>query len=160
MAYKKTPRRRASARRRGPDDIGGLAATASRTCSRSSMRRTARDARQRDACSALEAGIVRGVRRESGVPRSSAGGGADAAAARILGETRTPGAHLRVTFDQPDHPIAYGYPAHARVPAELRRLLDAALVARMAYCTTCLDGPYVTSGVVMEWGDATGRRSS
>ena len=55
---------------------------------------------------------MRGVRRESGgVPRSSAGGGAAAAAAAQDAETRTPGAHVRVSFARPEHPIAYGYPA-------------------------------------------------
>ena len=107
---------------------------------------------------ALEGGIVRGVRRESGgVPRSSAGGGAAAAAASQFTETRTPGSHLRVSFAQPEHPIAYGYPAQTYVfrqnyalYAVPRRWL------RMAYCTTCLDGPFDASGVVMEWGDRGG----
>jgi hypothetical protein len=107
---------------------------------------------------ALEGGLVRGVRRESGgVPRSSAGGGAAAAAASQFTETRTPGSHLRVTFAQPEHPIAYGYPARTHVfrqnyavYAVPRRWL------RMAYCTTCLDGPFDASGVVMEWGDREG----
>ena len=71
--------------------------------------------------------------------------------------TRTPGSHLRVTFDRADHPIAYGYSPHTYVfrqnfplYAEPRRWL------RMAYCTTCLDGPIDTSTVVLEWGDTTG----
>ncbi len=106
----------------------------------------------------LEAGVVRGVRRESGgVPRSAAGGGADAAGASQFTETRTPGSHLRVTFAQPEHPIAYGYSAHTYVfrenyalYAQPRRWL------RMAYCTTCLDGPFDPSGVVMTWGDTDG----
>ncbi|MGO9037998.1 MAG: M14 family zinc carboxypeptidase [Steroidobacteraceae bacterium] len=106
----------------------------------------------------LEGGIVRGVRRESGgVPRSSAGGGAAAAAASQFTETRTPGSHLRVSFAQPEHPIAYGYPSRTHVfrqnyalYAVPRRWL------RMAYCTTCLDGPFDASGVVMEWGDRDG----
>ncbi|HTV94573.1 MAG TPA: M14 family zinc carboxypeptidase [Steroidobacteraceae bacterium] len=106
----------------------------------------------------LEGGLVRGIRRESGgVPRSSQGGGAAAAAASQFSETRTPGSHLRVTFAQPDHPIAYGYPAHTHVfrqnyalYAVPRRWL------RMAYCTTCLDGPFDPSGVVMTWGDSDG----
>ena len=104
---------------------------------------------------ALEGGIVRGVRREAGgVPRSTAGGGAAAAAAANDAVTRTPGAHLRVTFARPDHPIAYGYPTHTQVfrqnfalYAMPRRWL------RMAYCTTCLDGPIDPSGVVLQWGD-------
>ncbi|MDB6007752.1 MAG: hypothetical protein JWL65_2 [Gammaproteobacteria bacterium] len=107
----------------------------------------------------LEGGIVRGVRREAGgVPRSTAGGGAAAAAAANDAVTRTPGAHLRVSFARPDHPIAYGYPAHTQVfrqnfalYATPRRWL------RMAYCTSCLDGPIDPSGVVLQWGDGAGQ---
>jgi hypothetical protein len=107
---------------------------------------------------ALEGGMVRGVRRdEGGVPRSSAGGGAAAAASSQAAATRTPGAHLRVTFARPQHPIAYGYPAHTHVfrqnfplYATPRRWL------RAAYCTTCLDGPFDPRGVVLEWGDRDG----
>lgn len=107
----------------------------------------------------LEGGIVRGIRRESGgVPRSTAGGGAAAAAAANDAVTRTPGAHLRVTFLRPNHPIAYGYSAHTYVfrqnfplYAMPRRWL------RMAYCTTCLDGPVDPKGVVMQWGDTDGQ---
>jgi len=109
----------------------------------------------------LEAGIVRGVRRDSGgVPRSSQGGGAAAAAAAQDAVTRTPGTHVRVHFLQADHPIAYGYPASTEVfrqnyalYATPRRWL------RMAYCTTCLDGPSDLSGVVLEWGTADGDAS-
>jgi Zinc carboxypeptidase len=106
----------------------------------------------------LEAGLVRGVRRDAGgVPRSSQGGGNEAAAAAQQSFTRTPGSHLRVTFDRPEHPIAYGYSAHTYVfrqnfplYATPRRWL------RMAYCTTCLDGPVDASSVVLEWGDTAG----
>lgn len=106
----------------------------------------------------LEAGMVRGVRRDSGgVPRSSQGGGAESAAAAQETFTRTPGAHVRVTFDRPEHPIAYGYPARTHVfrqnfplYATPRRWL------RMAYCTTCLDGPVDARSVVLEWGDRDG----
>ena len=106
----------------------------------------------------LEAGLVRGVRREAGgVPRSSQGGGAAAAAAAQSAVTRTPGSHLRVTFARPDHPIAYGYASRTWVfrqnfplYATPRRWL------RMAYCTSCLDGPVDPSGVVLEWGDREG----
>jgi hypothetical protein len=106
----------------------------------------------------IEGGIVRGVRRDSGgPPRSSQGGGAAAAAAAQESITRTPGAHLRVTFARPDHPIAYGYPSHSYVFRQNfplysipRRWL------RMAYCTTCLDGPFDASSVVLEWGDREG----
>ena len=108
---------------------------------------------------ALEGGIVRGVRRDSGgVPRSSQGGGTRFRCSRAASQpTRTPGAHVRVTFDRPEHPIAYGYSPRTYVfrqnfplYAMPRRWL------RMAYCTTCLDGPIDASGVVLEWGDREG----
>jgi hypothetical protein len=106
----------------------------------------------------LEGGIVRGVRREAGgVPRSSAGGGAAAAAAAAQAETRTPGSHVRVSFKQPEHPIAYGYPEHTHVFRQNYALYSVPRSwLRMSYCTTCLDGPFDPSGVVMEWGDADG----
>ncbi|HUO96672.1 MAG TPA: M14 family zinc carboxypeptidase [Steroidobacteraceae bacterium] len=106
----------------------------------------------------LEAGLVRGVRREAGgVPRSSQGGGADAAAAAQQAATRTPGAHLRVSFARPDHPLAYGYPARTHVFRQNFALYSTPRRwLRMAYCTTCLDGPYDPSGVVLEWGDRDG----
>jgi Zinc carboxypeptidase len=107
---------------------------------------------------ALEGGIVRGVRRNAGgVPRTSQGGGSESAAAAQQAEMRTPGAHVRVTFDRREHPIAYGYPERTYVfrqnfplYAMPRRWL------RMAYCTTCLDGPVDTNSVVLEWGDREG----
>ncbi len=50
---------------------------------------------------ALEGGLVRFVRRSSGgVPRSAAGGGGSSSAASRQTATRTPGAHVRVTFDR------------------------------------------------------------
>jgi hypothetical protein len=104
---------------------------------------------------ALEGGLVRFVRRSSGgVPRSAAGGGGASSAASQQTGTRTPGAHVRVTFDRPDHPIAYGYPAHTWVFRQNFPLYNIPRRwLRMAYCTTCLDGPEDRSGVVMEWGD-------
>jgi hypothetical protein len=107
---------------------------------------------------ALEGGLVRGVRRESGgVPRSTQGGGAAAAAASQSAVTRTPGAHLRVSFARPDHPIAYGYAAHTWVFRQNFPLYSTPRSwLRMAYCTTCLDGPFDPSGVVLEWGDREG----
>lgn len=103
---------------------------------------------------ALEGGIVRGVRRSAGgVPRSSDGGGATAAAAAVGATTRTPGSHLRVTFTQPAHPLAYGQPAQGTVFRQNFPLYDTPLSwIRMAYCTSCLDGPPDASGVVMRWG--------
>ena len=107
---------------------------------------------------ALEGGIVRGVRRDAGrVPRSSQGGGVESAAASQETDTRTPGAHVRVTFDRPDHPIAYGYSARTDVFRQNFPLYAMPRQwLRMAYCTTCLDGPVDTSSVVMEWGDRGG----
>jgi hypothetical protein len=108
---------------------------------------------------ALEGGLVRFVRRSSGgVPRSTAGGGGASSAASQQAATRTPGAHVRVTFDRPDHPIAYGYPAHTYVFRQNFPLYNVPhRWLRMAYCTTCLDGPEDRSGVVMEWGDTDGK---
>ena len=108
---------------------------------------------------ALEGGLVRFVRRSSGgVPRSTQGGGAASAAAAQQAATRTPGAHVRVTFDRADHPISYGYPAHTYVFRQNFPLYDVPRRwLRMAYCTTCLDGPEDRSGVVMEWGDTNGK---
>jgi hypothetical protein len=107
---------------------------------------------------ALEGGLVRFVRRASGgVPRSAAGGGGASSAASQQAATRTPGAHVRVTFNRPDHPIAYGYPAHTYVFRQNFPLYNIPRRwLRMAYCTTCLDGPEDRSGVVMEWGDTDG----
>ena len=104
---------------------------------------------------ALDGGLVRFVRRSSGgVPRSAAGGGS-ASAAAAQGTTRTPGAHVRVTFDRPDHPIAYGYPQRTWVFRQNFPLYNTPRRwLRMAYCTTCLDGPEDRSGIVMEWGDS------
>jgi hypothetical protein len=105
---------------------------------------------------ALEGGLVRFVRRASGgVPRSAAGGGGSSSAASLQAATRTPGAHVRVTFDRPDHPIAYGYPLHTWVFRQNFPLYNTPRHwLRMAYCTTCLDGPEDRSGIVMEWGDS------
>jgi hypothetical protein len=107
---------------------------------------------------ALEAGMVRGVRRAAGgVPRSTQGGGAASAAEAQNAVTRTPGAHVRVSFAQPEHPLAYGYAARTHVFRQNFPLYDVPLRwLRMAYCTTCLDGPEDRSGVVMEWGDRDG----
>ncbi len=103
---------------------------------------------------ALEGGIVRGVRRSSGgVPRSSQGGGTESAAAAQEAATRTPGAHVRVTFDRPEHPLAYGYPVETWVFRQNFPLYDVPRRwLRMAYCTTCLDGPSDRTDIVMEWG--------
>jgi hypothetical protein len=83
----------------------------------------------------LESGLVRNVQR-----------------ADLPGVT-TPGAHLRTSFLQPEHPIAYGYQAESyafRSPYSFydppRRWLT------MSYCTSCLTGPIDLRNVVMQWG--------
>ncbi len=103
----------------------------------------------------IEGGIVRGIRCDSGgVPRSSQGGGAAAAAAAQDAVTRTPGAHLRTHFVHTDHPISYGYPASTHVFRQNYALYSTPRRwLRMAYCTTCLDGPVDARDVVLEWGD-------
>jgi hypothetical protein len=105
---------------------------------------------------ALEGGIVRGVRRDSGgTPRSAGSGGAESAQAAMESVTRTPGAHVRVSFAQPDHPIAYGYPTHTYVFRQNYPLYAVPRHwLRMAFCTTCLDGPADRGSVVMQWGDS------
>jgi len=103
----------------------------------------------------LEGGIVRGVRRDSGgVPRSTAGGGAASSEASRESVTRTPGAHVRVSFTRPDHPIAYGYTRSTYVFRQNFALYSLPRRwLRMAYCQTCLDGPIDMRGVVLQWGD-------
>jgi hypothetical protein len=107
---------------------------------------------------ALEGGIVRGVRRAAGgVPRSTQGGGEASSAAAQQAETRTPGAHVRATFARPDHPLAYGYAPRTYVFRQNFPLYDTPRRSlRMAYCTSCLDGPLDRRGVVLEWGDREG----
>jgi hypothetical protein len=87
---------------------------------------------------ALDGGLVRFVRRASGTG------------------VRTPGVELRAEFTKPEHPLAYGYGATTSVfRADLpvydlpRRWL------RMAYCTSCLDGPVDRRWVVLQWGSQT-----
>ena len=83
----------------------------------------------------LESGLVRNLQR-----------------ADLHGVT-TPGVHLRTSFLQPAHPIAYGQPAEGyafRSPYSFydppRRWLT------MSYCTSCLAGPIDLRNVVMQWG--------
>jgi len=98
---------------------------------------------------ALEGGLARGVRRAEGGPSLRLGQGQAA--------TRTPGAHLRVTFARPDHPLAYGYPERTHVFRQNFPLYDAPRSwLRMAYCTSCLDGPEDREAIVLEWGDRAG----
>jgi hypothetical protein len=65
----------------------------------------------------------------------------------------TPGAVLRTTFKQPEHPLAYGYDTETSV---FRSNLPVYETPRrwltMAYCTSCLTGPRDERHVVMTWG--------
>src|SRR4029077_9164795 len=91
------------------------------------------------------------------VPRTSGGGGGSAAASQAS-TAKTPGAHVRVSFARPEHPIAYGYPARTWVFRQNYALYSLPRTwLRMAYCTTCLDGPIDTSSIVLEWGDREGQ---
>ena len=107
---------------------------------------------------ALEGGIVRGVRRDSGgVPRVAAGGGAAAAAASQDAVTRTPGSHVRVNFARPDHPIAYGYPASSQVFRQNFALYaDAAALAAHGLLHQLSRRPGGCPHVVLQWGSADG----
>ncbi len=84
---------------------------------------------------ALEGGLVRGVPRASST------------------SVFTPGAEIRATFAQPDHPISYGY---GQETAIFRTNLPVYDTPRhwvtMAYCTSCLTGPKDPGRVVMTWG--------
>jgi len=84
---------------------------------------------------ALEGGLVRNVPRTAG------------------SKVFTPGSELRATFNQPGHPIAYGY---GKETAVFRTDLPVYQTPRrwltMAYCTSCLTGPVDERHVVMTWG--------
>ena len=84
---------------------------------------------------ALEGGLVRGVERAD------------------VKDVFTPGAVLRTSFSQPEHPIAYGY---GEETSALRTNLPVYKTPRrwltMAYCTSCLTGPPDERHIVMEWG--------
>jgi hypothetical protein len=83
---------------------------------------------------ALDGGLVRHVRR------------ADAG-------VRTPGVELRTRFTRPDHPLAYGYPETPSVFRSGYAVYDLPRAwTEMSYCTSCLDGPFDTSAVVLQWG--------
>jgi len=65
--------------------------------------------------------------------------------------------HVRVSFDRLDSPLAYGYAARTHVFRQNFPLYDSPRRwLRMAYCTTCLDGPEDRSTVILEWGDREG----
>jgi hypothetical protein len=61
---------------------------------------------------------------------------------------------MRTHFVHTDHPISYGYPASTHVFRQNYALYSTPRRwLRMAYCTTCLDGPVDARDVVLEWGD-------
>ena len=84
---------------------------------------------------ALEGGLVRNVPRAQEI------------------DVFTPGAELRATFRQADHPIGYGY---AKETVVFRTNLPVYDTPRrwltMAYCTSCLTGPVDERHVVLSWG--------
>jgi hypothetical protein len=83
----------------------------------------------------LETGLVRNVRRASDTGIS------------------TPGVELAVSFLKPDHPLAYGYPKGTSVFRSNLPVYDLPRRwHRMAYCTSCLDGPVDRRWAVMVWG--------
>jgi len=87
----------------------------------------------------LEGGLVRHVRR--------------ARETRV--RIRTPGVELRAQFLKPDHPLSYGYPDTTTVFRTNFPVYDLPRRwLRMAYCTSCLDGPVDTRSVVLQWGTA------
>lgn len=84
---------------------------------------------------ALDGGLIRFVRRaeQAGI--------------------RTPGAELRTRFLQSEHPLAYGYGEETTVFRANYPIYDLPRAwVRMAYCTSCLDGPVDSRSVVLEWG--------
>jgi hypothetical protein len=99
----------------------------------------------------LEGGMVRGVRRAARRDPHTAQVGAAHAA-------WSPGSELRASFAREDHPLAYGYGARTSVFRGSFPVYDVPRRwLRMAYCTSCLDGPEDRSAVVLEWGDRDGR---
>jgi len=84
---------------------------------------------------ALEGGLVRHVRR-----------------AHATG-IRTPGVELTAQFLTPGHPLAYGYGSITSVFRADYPVYDLPRRwLRMAYCTSCLDGPVDMRWVVLQWG--------
>ena len=89
---------------------------------------------------ALEGGLVRHVRRAEGTG------------------IRTPGVELRTRFLKPDHALTYGYQGATSVFRANFPVYDLPRRwLRMAYCTSCLDGPVDTRWVVMQWGAGAGQ---
>ncbi|MDH3402557.1 MAG: M14 family zinc carboxypeptidase [Acidobacteriota bacterium] len=84
---------------------------------------------------ALDGGLVRFVRRDTAPG------------------VRTPGVELTARFPFPEHPLAYGYGASTSVfRADYPVYERPRRWLRMAYCTSCLDGPLDPRWTVLEWG--------
>jgi len=86
---------------------------------------------------ALESGLVRNVRRA----HSTA--------------IRTPGTELAAHFVKPESPLGYGYGGATSVFRADYPVYDLPRRwLRMAYCTSCLDGPVDPRWLVLQWGPA------
>lgn len=83
----------------------------------------------------LESGLVRNVRRASDTG------------------IRTPGVELTAEFLIRDHPLSYGYGRTTSIFRADYAVYDLPRRwLRMAYCTSCLDGPVDMRWVVLQWG--------
>jgi hypothetical protein len=83
----------------------------------------------------LEAGFVRGV--------------------RVADKTKvfTPGSELRISFARPGDVLSYGYGKETSVfRGNMPVYDDPRSWKQMAYCTSCLDGPFVEDAVAATWG--------
>jgi hypothetical protein len=84
---------------------------------------------------ALDGGLIRFVRRAEGTGIS------------------TPGVEIEARFRQPRHPLAYGYSELISVFRSNYPVYDLPRRwLRMAYCTSCLDGPVDERYIVLQWG--------
>ena len=132
MPFKKTPQTPSFGTPAESDDItGGIGWDGLAQIQLRRGRRPARDPGQRLACLRSKAASCAACDASSGgVPRSAAGRRSRSAAAAQQAATRTPGAHVRVTFDQPrTSPGLRISGAHLRLPPEFSALRCAAPLA-------------------------------
>jgi hypothetical protein len=65
----------------------------------------------------------------------------------------TPGSELRITFADANDVLSYGYGTETSVfRGNMPVYDDPRAWKQMAYCTSCLDGPFVTEAVAATWG--------
>jgi hypothetical protein len=65
----------------------------------------------------------------------------------------TPGSELRISFTQPGDVLSYGYGKETSVFRGIMPVYDDPRAwTQMAYCTSCLDGPFVPEAIVATWG--------